>query len=44
MATRLVRLELTLEPQPEGGYVVTSPTLPGLLTESDTLEEVLVNS
>ena len=43
-ATRQVRLELKLEPQPEGGYIVTSPTLPGLLTEGDTLDEVLANS
>ena len=27
------------EPAEEGGYVVTCPTLPGLVTEGDTLEE-----
>ena len=27
------------EPAPEGGYVVTCPALPGLVTEGDTLEE-----
>ena len=37
------KVPLTLEPQPEGGYTVTSPLLPELLTEGDTIEEVLVN-
>ncbi len=27
------------EPAEEGGYVVTCPALPGLVTEGDTLEE-----
>jgi antitoxin HicB len=27
------------EPADEGGYVVTCPALPGLVTEGDTLEE-----
>ncbi len=27
------------EPQPEGGYTVTCPALPGLVTEGNTLEE-----
>lgn len=27
------------EPAEEGGYVVTVPALPGLVTEGDTLEE-----
>ena len=27
------------EPQPEGGYTVTVPALPGCVTEGDTLEE-----
>jgi predicted RNase H-like HicB family nuclease len=27
------------EPAAEGGYVVTCPALPGLVTEGDTLEE-----
>jgi antitoxin HicB len=32
---------LLLEPQPEGGYTVTSPALPGLVTEGDTVDESL---
>ena len=38
-----VTLPLTLEPQPEGGWTVTSPLLPELLTEGDTIEEVLAH-
>jgi antitoxin HicB len=30
---------LLFEPAEEGGYVVTCPALPGLVTEGDTLEE-----
>ena len=39
----MAKVPLTLEPRPEGGYTVTSPLLPELLTEGDTIEEVLVN-
>jgi antitoxin HicB len=39
----LYKVPLVLEPQPEGGYTVTSPLLPELLTEGDTLEEALAN-
>jgi antitoxin HicB len=28
-----------LEPAEEGGFVVTCPALPGLVTEGDTIEE-----
>ena len=34
---------LNLEPQPEGGWTVTSPILPEFLTEGDTIEEVLAH-
>jgi antitoxin HicB len=34
-------LPLLLTPQPEGGYTVTSPALPELLTEGDSLAEAL---
>jgi antitoxin HicB len=30
---------MLFEPAKEGGYVVTCPALPGLVTEGDTLEE-----
>jgi antitoxin HicB len=37
------KIPLVLTPQPEGGYTVTSPLLPELVTEGDTVEEVLAN-
>ncbi len=39
----IARIPLVLEPQPEGGYTVTSPLLPELVTEGDTLAEALAN-
>ena len=35
----MYRIPLVFSPQPEGGYTVTSPVLPELITEGDTLEE-----
>ncbi len=32
---------VVLTPQPEGGYAVTSPDVPNLVTEGDTREEAL---
>ena len=40
MAT-VYKIPLTLTPQPEGGYVVTSPALPELVTEGDTIDEAI---
>ena len=40
----IARIPLVLEPQPEGGYTVTSPLLPELITEGDTILECLVNA
>ncbi len=37
------KVPLILTPQPEGGYTVTSPLLPELVTEGDTLDEALAN-
>ncbi len=34
---------LVLTPQPEGGCTMTSPLLPELVTEGDTVEEALAN-
>jgi antitoxin HicB len=39
----IVKIPLILTPQPEGGFTVTSPLLPELLTEGDTLKEALSN-
>ncbi len=40
----IARIPLILEPQPEGGYTVTSPLLPELITEGDTISECLANA
>jgi antitoxin HicB len=37
------KIPLIFDPQPEGGYTVTSPTLPELVTEGDTVEDALEN-
>lgn len=37
------RLPLVFAPQPEGGFTVTSPVLPELITEGDTIEEAFAN-
>ncbi len=39
----LLKIPLVLTPQPEGGFTVTSPVLPELVTEGDTAEEALAN-
>lgn len=41
--SQVYRVPLVVTPQQEGGYTVTSPVLPGLVTEGDTLEEALSN-
>ncbi len=38
-----VRITIVLSPQPEGGFTVTSPLLPELVTEGDTVGEALAN-
>jgi len=40
---QLYKVPLILSPQPEGGYTVTSPVLPELITEGNSLEEVMEN-
>jgi antitoxin HicB len=37
------RIPLVLSPQPEGGFTVTSPLLPELITEGDSAEQALEN-
>ncbi len=39
----IYRLPLVLEPQPEGGWTITCPILRGLVTEADTIDEILPN-
>lgn len=38
------KLMLTFDPQPEGGYVVTSPLDPELITEAETIQEGFENA
>jgi antitoxin HicB len=38
------KLVLNLEPAEEGGYVVTSPLDPELITEGETIEEAFTNA
>lgn len=39
----LHKISLILTRQPEGGFTVTSPLLPELVTEGDTVEAALAN-
>ena len=39
----IAKIPLTLAPQPEGGFTVTSPLLAELVTEGDTFELALEN-
>ena len=38
------KIPLILTPQPEGGFTVTSPVLPELVTEGDSISEALANA
>jgi predicted RNase H-like HicB family nuclease len=38
-----MRLKVVLEPSDEGGYTVYVPSLPGCISEGETLEEALKN-
>lgn len=38
------KLVLTLEPAEDGGYIVTSPLDPELITEAESVEEAFVNA
>jgi antitoxin HicB len=40
---RLYKIPLVLTSQPEGGYTVTSPALPELVTEGNTMKEALAH-
>lgn len=44
LSRMIARIPLVLERQPEGGYTVTSPLLPELITEGDTVAEALANA
>lgn len=36
---KVLNYTVVIKPDVEGGYVVTCPALPGLVTEGDTIEE-----
>ena len=38
-----MRIKVVLEPSDEGGYTVYVPSLPGCISEGDTLKEALDN-
>jgi predicted RNase H-like HicB family nuclease len=38
-----VDIEIILEPSDEGGFTVYVPTLPGCISEGDTIQEALEN-
>lgn len=38
------KLPVVLDPQPEGGYTVTCPLIPELVTEGDSVREALQNA
>ncbi|HHT10637.1 MAG TPA: type II toxin-antitoxin system HicB family antitoxin [Candidatus Atribacteria bacterium] len=38
-----MKLRIILEPSPEGGYTVYVPSLPGCISEGDSLEKALEN-
>lgn len=38
------KIPLILTPQPEGGFTITSPVLPELVTEGDSISEALDNA
>lgn len=40
----IYKLPLVLDPQPEGGYTVTCPLLPELITEGDSVQEAIHNA
>jgi predicted RNase H-like HicB family nuclease len=38
-----MKLKVVLEPSDDGGYTVYVPSLPGCISEGDTLEEAMSN-
>ena len=38
-----MKIKIVLEPQEEGGYTVYVPSLPGCISEGDTIEEAIKN-
>ncbi|WP_293073571.1 type II toxin-antitoxin system HicB family antitoxin [Okeania sp. SIO3B5] len=38
-----MNIKVVLEPSEEGGYTVDVPSLPGCISEGETIEEALTN-
>lgn len=38
------KIPLVLVPQPEGGFTVSSPVVPELITEGETVDEAIANA
>lgn len=38
-----MKLQVVLEPSDEGGYTIYVPSLPGCMSEGETVEDALVN-
>ncbi len=43
LAHNMLTYNVKLEPQPEGGYTVSVPALPGCISEGETIDETLRN-
>lgn len=43
MKKQILQYDVIFEEQPEGGYTVTVPALPGCISEGDTFEEAKRN-
>lgn len=43
MKDTVLKYDVIFEEQPEGGYTVTVPSLPGCISEGDTFEEAKTN-
>lgn len=41
--SEIMKIKVVLEPSDEGGYTVYVPSLPGCISEGETLEEALLN-
>lgn len=41
--SQIMKIKVVLEPSDEGGYTVYVPSLPGCISEGETLEEALLN-
>lgn len=43
MKQKILKYDAVFEEQPDGGYTVTVPSLPGCISEGDTFEEAKEN-